>query len=371
MYIYEHKNWPNFEWETAVVLPHVSTVRDLLGRLIGKMETYGFDLRDEAAMSTLTQDIVKSSEIEGEHFSPTEVRSSIASHLGMGISGQPKASRHIDGVVEMMLDATQNYQEPLSKERLCDWHAALFPTGRSGMQKITVGDYRDGKRGPMQIVSGTIGKENVHFVAPDASLLETEMDAFIAWYNTALPIEPIIKSAVAHLWFVTIHPFADGNGRIARAISDSLLARADRTHQRFYSMSTQLMNERSGYYTMLEYTQKGGTDITPWIVWYFERLTEALKATNDTLASVGIKASFWQQHKDTTLNERQRKVIKKLLDGFEGKLQASKYAKITKVHRDTARRDLQDLIEKGVLVAGDVGGRSTFYELKVDKTEMN
>ncbi len=185
MYIYEHKNWPNFEWETAVVLPHVSTVRDLLGRLIGKMETYGFDLRDEAAMNTLTQDIVKSSEIEGEHVSPTEVRSSIASHLGMDISGQSKASRHIDGVVEMMLDATQNYQEPLSKERLCDWHAALFPTGRSGMQKITVGDYRDGKRGLMQIVSGTVGKENVHFVAPDAALLETEMDAFIAWYNTA------------------------------------------------------------------------------------------------------------------------------------------------------------------------------------------
>ena len=363
MYLYHRKDWPNFKWDNETLLPYVSKVRDLQGRLIGRMEGIGFELREEAVLETLTEDIVRTSEIEGEFLNPQEVRSSVARRLGMDISGLPEASRDVEGVVEMMLDATQKYQETLSKNRLCGWHAALFPTGRSGMHKITVGDWRDDKRGPMQVVSGPMGREKVHYTAPEASRLENEMNSFIEWFNADESMESIIKSAIAHLWFVSIHPFDDGNGRIARAIADSQLARADRTNQRFYSMSAQIMKSRKEYYSILESTQKGSMDVSQWLVWYFERLMEALEATDTALSKILIKAKFWEFHRTTQFNERQIEMINKLQGDFVGKLHSSKWAKMTKIHRDTALRDIQDLVEKGVLLDSGEGGRSTNYIL--------
>lgn len=363
MYLYKSKNWPNFKWENDTILPYVSKVRDLQGRLIGRMEAVGFELKEEAVLDTLTEDIVKSSEIEGELLNPEEVRSSVARRLGMEIAGLPNASRDVEGVVEMMLDATQKYQDPLTKERMCGWHAALFPTGRSGMYKIAVGEWRNDKTGPMQVVSGAMGKEKVHYTAPDAPHLEKEMNQFIEWYNSDNNMEAVIKSAIAHLWFVSIHPFDDGNGRIARAIADNQLARADRTNQRYYSMSAQLMKSKKGYYDILESTQKGSMDVSHWLVWYFERLTEALDATNETLSKILVKAKFWELHKTTQFNKRQIEMINKLQSNFIGKLHSSKWAKMTKIHRDTARKDIQDLIKKGVLMNSGEGGRSTNYIL--------
>lgn len=364
MYLHQSKNWPNFIWENDLLLPYVSKVRDLQGRLIGRMESMGFTLRSEAVLETLTKDIVKSSEIEGEFLNPDEVRSSVARRLGMEISGLPDASRNVEGVVEMMLDATQNYQDAITKNRLCGWHAALFPNGRTGMHKIIVGEWRDDKDALMHVVSGAMGKEKVHYTAPAASRLEVEMESFIHWFNADESMEPVIKSAIAHLWFVSIHPFDDGNGRIARAIADNQLARADRTNQRFYSMSTQIMKSKKGYYNILESTQKGSMDVSQWLVWYFERLTEALEATNETLSKILVKASFWELHKTTQFSDRQMEMIHKLQGDFTGKLHSSKWAKMTKVHRDTARKDIQDLIEKGVLLDSGEGGRSTNYILK-------
>ena len=329
------------------------------------MEGLGFELREEAVLETLTEDIVKTSAIEGEFLNPIEVRSSVARRLGLDISGLPEASRDVEGVVEMMLDATQQFEAPLTKDRLCGWHAALFPTGRSGMYRITVGEWREDEHGPMQVVSGPIGREKVHYTAPEAERLEAEMNLFLQWFNSDNSIEPVIKSALAHLWFVSIHPFDDGNGRIARAIADSQLARADRTRQRFYSMSAQIMKSKKGYHTILESTQKGSMDISQWLVWYFERLTEALEATEDILSKVLMKARFWEKHKTTQLNERQVKMINALLGEFVGKLYSSKWAKMTKVHRDTARRDIQNLIEKGILSDSGEGGRSTNYILNI------
>lgn len=363
MYLHQNKGWPNFKWDSDTLLPYVSKVRDLQGRLIGRMEGMGFVLRKEAVLETLTEDVVKSSEIEGELLDPEQVRSSVARRLGMEISGLPNASRGVEGVVEMMLDATQKYNDPLTKDRMCGWHAALFPTGRSGMNKITVGDWRKDEQGPMQVVSGAIGKEKVHYTAPEAPRLEEEMKRFIKWFNTDKSMEPVIRSAIAHLWFVSIHPFDDGNGRIARAIADSQLARADRTNQRFYSMSAQIMRSKKGYYNILETTQKGSIDISQWLVWYFERLVDALEATNETLSKIMVKAKFWELHKNTQFNKRQIEMINKLQGDFVGKLHSSKWAKMTKVHRDTARRDIQDLIEKGVLSDPGAGGRSTNYIL--------
>ncbi len=365
MYLHQNKDWPNFKWDNNTILPYVSTVRDLQGRLIGKMEGIGFELREEAVLETITEDVIKSSEIEGELLNPEEVRSSVARRLGMEISGLPNASRGVEGVVEMMLDATQKYKEPLTKDRMCGWHAALFPTGRSGMYKITVGDWRSDEGGPMQVVSGPMGREKVHYTAPNASRLEEEMNQFILWFNTDKGMEPVIKSGIAHLWFVSIHPFDDGNGRIARAIADTQLARADRTSQRFYSMSAQIMKSKRGYYDILESTQKGSIDISQWLVWYFERLTDALEITNQTLSKILVKAKFWELHKNTHLNERQIEMINKLQGDFVGKLHSSKWAKMTNVHRDTARRDIQDLIEKGVLSDSGEGGRSTNYILNL------
>ncbi len=365
MYLHQHKNWPNFNWDSETLIPYVSKVRDLQGRLIGRMEGLGFELREEAVLETLTEDIVKTSAIEGEFLNPIEVRSSVARRLGLDISGLPEASRDVEGVVEMMLDATQQFEAPLTKDRLCGWHAALFPTGRSGMYRITVGEWREDEHGPMQVVSGPIGREKVHYTAPEAERLEAEMNLFLQWFNSDNSIEPVIKSALAHLWFVSIHPFDDGNGRIARAIADSQLARADRTRQRFYSMSAQIMKSKKGYHTILESTQKGSMDISQWLVWYFERLTEALEATEDILSKVLMKARFWEKHKTTQLNERQVKMINALLGEFVGKLYSSKWAKMTKVHRDTARRDIQNLIEKGILSDSGEGGRSTNYILNI------
>ncbi len=365
MYLHHRKDWPNFKWDNDTLLPHVSKVRDLQGRLIGRMEGMGFELREEAVLETLTEDIVRTSEIEGELLKPEEVRSSVARRLGMEISGLPNASRDVEGVVEMMLDATQKYKDALNKDRICGWHAALFPTGRSGLYKISVGDWRGEEGGPMQVVSGPMGREKVHYTAPEATRLEQEMNRFMEWFNTDKSMEPVIKSAIAHLWFVSIHPFDDGNGRIARAIADSQLARADRTNQRFYSMSAQIMKSKKGYYDILESTQKGSMDVSQWLVWYFERLTEALEVTEEVLSKILVKAKFWELHKTTQFNERQVEMINKLQGDFVGKLHSSKWAKMMKVHRDTALRDIQDLVEKGILLDSGEGGRSTNYILNL------
>jgi Fic family protein len=363
VYIYQKDNWPNFTWKAEDIVNLLSEARNLQGRLIGKMELLGFDLRNEAQLDTLTLDVLKSSEIEGEILNPDQVRSSIARRLGMEIAGSVDSDRNIDGVVEMLIDATQNCFEPLTADRLFDWHAALFPAGRSGMYKIRVADWRKDTTGPMQVVSGAMGKEKVHFQAPDSNLVENEMLLFLDWLNNYNKTDLVIKAAIAHLWFVTIHPFEDGNGRITRALSDMILARADKSNQRFYSMSAQIRKERKKYYEILEKTQKGNLDITEWITWFLQCLINALKSTDAILRQVLFKADFWNKHSKTFINERQRKLINKLLDGFDGKLTSSKWAKIAKCSKDTAIRDINDMIHKNILRKEAAGGRSTNYEL--------
>jgi len=362
-FIYQNDNWPNFTWNNDEIVNLLSEARNLQGRLIGKMESLGYELRNEALLDTLTLDVLKSSEIEGEYLNPDQVRSSIARRLGMEIAGSVESDRNVDGVVEMMLDATQNCFEPLTAERLFDWHAALFPVGRSGMYKITVADWRKDTTGPMQVVSGAMGKEKVHFQAPGSSLVENEMNIFLDWFNNSTRIDLVIKASIAHLWFVTIHPFEDGNGRITRAITDMLLAQSDRTNQRFYSMSAQIRLERKDYYEILENTQKGNLDITAWIKWFLHCLINALKSTDSVLLRVLFKADFWSKHSKTLINERQKKLLNKILDGFDGKLTSSKWAKIAKCSKDTAIRDINDLIDKDILQKEAAGGRSTNYEL--------
>lgn len=361
-FIHQKDNWPEFTWNSNDFLDILSEARNLQGRLIGKMETLGFDLRNEALLDTLTLDVLKSSEIEGEFLNPDQVRSSIARRLGMEIAGAVESDRNVEGVVEMMLDATQRCFEPLTADRLFDWHAALFPTGRSGMYKITVADWRKDTTGPMQVVSGAMGKEKVHFQAPDSDLVGKEMTRFIDWFNNS-KVDLVIKASIAHLWFVTIHPFEDGNGRITRALTDMLLAQSDKSNQRFYSMSAQIRLERKQYYEILEKTQKGNLDISEWISWFLNCLTNALKSTDSVLTRVLFKADFWQKHIDTAINNRQRKLLNKLMDGFDGKLTSSKWAKIAKCSKDSAVRDINDLIEKGILQKESAGGRSTNYEL--------
>lgn len=361
-FIHQKDNWPEFTWNSDDFLGLLSEVRNLQGRLIGKMETLGFDLRNEALLETLTLDVIKSSEIEGELLNQEQVRSSIARRLGMEIAGAVESDRNVEGVVEMMLDATQNCLKPLTAERLFDWHAALFPTGRSGMYKITVADWRKDTTGPMQVVSGAWGKEKVHFQAPDSELVEKEMTRFLDWFNNT-KIDLVVKAAIAHLWFVTIHPFEDGNGRITRALTDMLLAQSDKSNQRFYSMSAQIRIERKQYYEILEKTQKGNLDITEWIVWFLNCLINALKSTYSVLTRVLFKAEFWQKHLETGINDRQRKLLNRLMDGFDGKLTSSKWAKIAKCSKDSAVRDINDLIDKGILQKESAGGRSTNYEL--------
>lgn len=364
VYIYQLQGWPAFHWNQEALSPLLAEVHHKRGRLLGRMEGMDFALRDEANLETLTLDVLRSSEIEGEMLDKGQVRSSIARRLGMEIAGLAPADRNTEGIVEMMLNATQHFNDPLTDERLFGWQAALFPTGRSGMYKITVGAWRDNKTDdPMRVVSGPEHRQTVHFHAPDANLLENEMRAFMDWFNDGGHSDAVLKAAIAHLWFVTIHPFDDGNGRIARAITDMQLSRADSTSYRFYSMSAQIKNERTTYYSILEETQKGDLDITGWLNWFLDCLNRALTATEITLAAVLAKAAFWETHSRTTLSERQKLMVNKLLDGFEGKLNTSKWGKITKCSPDTALRDIQDMMNKGILVKEIGGGRSTSYTL--------
>ncbi|MEO6454327.1 MAG: Fic family protein [Ginsengibacter sp.] len=363
-YIHELPGWPQLNWNEKEFSYLLSEVRHQQGRILGKMEALGFNLQAEATLHSLTVEVVKSGEIEGEVLNPDQVRSSIARKLGLKIAGLIPAERHVDGVVEMMLDATQHYTEPLSAKRLFSWHAAMFPAGTSGMHRIVTGKWRNNsKDDPMQVISGAMGKEKVHFQAPDSDILKDEMKKFFEWFNTQNAIDPVLKAALAHFWFVTIHPFDDGNGRIARAIADLQLARADKTPQRFYSMSAQIRKERNEYYDMLEQTQKGTLNITKWLKWFLHCLHRALMATDETLAIVLHKAKFWENHAKTVFNNRQVTLLNKLLDGFVGNLTSSKWAKIAKCSQDTALRDIQDLTERKILKKESAGGRSTSYVL--------
>ena len=361
IYIHEQDDWPYFKWDNNKVLLKLGETRNQQGKLLGKMETLGFDLQNEAVLNTLTLDVIKSSEIEGEFLEQEQVRSSIARKLGLDIAGSVYSERNVDGIVEMMLDATQRYSAPLTSDRLFDWHASLFPTGRTHLHKITVADWR--KEGPMQVISGPMGKEKIHYEAPHSERVAKEMDDFLYWFENEEGVDLVLKAAIAHLWFVTIHPFDDGNGRITRAITDMLLARSDKSVQRFYSMSAQIKVERKEYYNILEKIQKGNLDITEWILWFLDCLTNAINATENILSKVLYKAEFWKIHSTTILNERQQKMINKLLDGFNGKLTSSKWGKINKCSQDTALRDIQDMIKKNILQKEASGGRSTNYEL--------
>jgi Fic family protein len=362
-YIHQLKNWPRFTWNNNDLLYTLGKVRNMQGKLVGRMEALGFDLRREAVLETMTLDVLKSTEIEGEFLNSDQVRSSIARRLGMDIPGLIPSDRNVDGMVDLMLDATQQYNKELTSNRLFDWHSGLFPAGRSGIYKIAVGNWRKDSTGPMQVVSGAVGKENVHFQAPDSSILEVEMSAFIDWFNKDNNLDQVIKAGVAHLWFVTIHPFEDGNGRIARALTDMLLARADGTPRRFYSMSAQIRKERKAYYQILEQTQKGNLDITDWLKWFLDCLFNALNSTDTVLAKVLYKAEFWKQHPGTAMNDRQKQMLNRSLDGLTGKMTSSKWAKIAKCSSDTALRDIQDLINKEILRKEPSGGRSTHYVL--------
>lgn len=351
MYIHEREDWPRFHWRTEAIAGLLAAVRHQQGRLMGHMEALGFSLQQEAMLQTLTADVLKSSEIEGEKLDAEQVRSSIARRLGIDIGALKPADRHVEGVVEMMLDATRDYKQPLTSERLFSWHAALFPTGRSGMTRIRTGVWRDDSAGPMQVVSGPMGKEHVHFEAPKATRLNREMKAFLDWFERDTSNDPVLHATLAHFWFVTIHPFDDGNGRIARAIADLALARSEDSPQRFYSMSEQITQERNAYYGILERTQKGTMDVTPWMKWFLGCLGRAIEGAHVTLSAV------------LPLNDRQRTVVNRLLDGFEGKLTTSKYAALAKCSQDTAHRDILMLIDHGVLVRNPEGGRSTSYSL--------
>ena len=362
IYIWQQTDWPDFTWDDAKLSYKLGRVRGLQGRLVGRMSALGFDLKNSAMLDALTADITKSSEIEGEILNVDQVRSSVARHLGIEIEGLPEADRYIDGVVQVMIDATQNYMQPLTAERFFNWHAALFPTGRSGVYKITVADWRQGAE-PMQVISGAMGKEKIHYQAPDSDHVPYQMKLFLEWVNGNQKIDPVLKAAIAHLWFVTIHPFDDGNGRISRTITDLFLARADEMPHRFYSMSAEIRKQRKRYYEMLEKTQKGSLDITNWLEWFLDCLEAALLDTEKSISTILQKAAFWDKYRLVSMNERQIKMVNLFWDGFDGKLTSSKWAKITKCSPDTALRDIQDLITKGVFRKTDEGGRSTNYEL--------
>ena len=365
IYIHEKDNWTDFTWNEKLISKELAETRNLQGRLLGKMESLGFDQQDEAVLNTLTLEIVKSSEIEGEILDLEQVRSSIARRLGIELAGAIESERHIDGIVEMMLDATQRYDLPITKDRLFGWHSVLFPTGWSNMYKITVADWRKDSTGPMQVVSGAMGKEKVHFEAPSSERIDSEIKTLIHWIESENEIDPVLKSSIAYLWFITIHPFEDGNGRITRALTEMLLARSDKSVKRFYSMSSQIRIQRKQYYEILEKTQKGTSEITDWILWFLECLKNSFESTSELLSKILIKAEFWKINSKTILNERQQKMLNKLLDGFEGKLTTSKWGKICKCSQDTALRDVQDLIKKDMLRKEKSGGRSTNYKLKL------
>lgn len=362
-YIYQHKNWPAFTWDNGSVTNVLANVRHKQGRLKGYTEALGFDSKNHNLLETLTLDVLKSSEIEGEILNSDQVRSSIARKLGLDIAGLIPSDRLVDGVVEMTLDATQNHEQKLTKKRLFQWHTALFPSVNKGPYDIMVGEWRDSSKGPMQVVSGPMGREKVHFQAPEADVLEKEINLFLKWFNAKQDLDPVLKAAIAHVWFVTIHPFDDGNGRISRAITDMQLARSDGDSQRFYSMSAQIRVERKGYYEILEKTQKGKLDITPWLLWFLNCMEGALNTSEKTFKKVLHKAQFWDKHAKTSINERQRLLINKLFDGFEGHLTSTKWGKIAKCSPDTALRDIQDLMEKKILKKAKEGGRSTHYVL--------
>ncbi|CAG5070588.1 hypothetical protein DYBT9623_03134 [Dyadobacter sp. CECT 9623] len=363
LYIHQKAGWPEFTWEESDLSRTLGEVRYLQGVVAGRMQSLGFLTRTQAALKTLTEDILKSTEIEGEHLDPDQVRSSIARRLGLEIAGLVPSDRNVEGVVEMTLDATQNFTDILTDDRLFGWHSSLFPSGKSVMFAIATGRWRDGGKGPMQVVSGAIGRETVHFEAPDAARLEEEMRIFFTWFNSNQAIDPVLKSGIAHLWFVTIHPFNDGNGRIARAIADMQLARAEGSAQRYYSMSSQIRKRRNEYYEVLEKTQKNNLEITDWLNWYLQCLKDSLGNTLQMLDVVLQRAAFWDKNADVTLNARQQLMVRKMEDDFFGKLTTSKWAKITKSSQDTAGRDIQDLINKGILYKDEAGGRSSNYIL--------
>lgn len=364
IYIWQKKDWPKFTWDDAKLSYKLGRVRSLQGKLVGRMSALGFDLQNSAMLIALSTDIAKSSEIENEILNIDQVRSSVARHLGIEIKGLPEADRYVDGIVQVMIDATQNFNKPLTEERLFNWHAALFPTGRSGMYKITVANWRNGSE-PMQVISGAMGKEKIHYQAPDSENISLEMSKFITWANNTELIDPVLKAAIAHLWFVTIHPFDDGNGRLTRTITDLFLTRADEMPHRFYSMSAEIQKQRKGYYEILEKTQKGGLDITLWLEWFLNCLEAALIETEKIVCSILKKAAFWEKNRNIPMNERQIRMVNMLWDGFEGKLTSSKWAKINKCSADTALRDIQDLTSKNILRKTDEGGRSTNYELAI------
>jgi len=363
IYIHERAHWPRFTWEANKLAETLASVRHRQGRLVGQMETLGFSLRQEAVLKTLTQDVLKSSEIEGEKLDAEQVRSSIARRLGIDIGALQPADRNVEGVVEMMLDATRHYHQPLTQERLFAWHASLFPTGRSGMNRIKTAAWRDDSTGPMQVVSGPLGKERVHYRAPAAARVDAEMSRFLEWFEASTSMDPVLKAGLAHLWFITIHPFDDGNGRIARALADMTLARSESSPQRFYSMSAQIRQDRRAYYEILEKTQAGSLDVTLWLDWFLRCLGRAIDQSQSTLSHVLAKASFWEHFAQVPLNSRQRLVLNRLLDNFEGKLTTSKYGALAKCSQDTALRDIEQLIRAGILLRSPDGGRSTSYSL--------
>jgi len=362
-YIHQQSDWPKLHWNREFLADRLLAVHHEQGRLMGRMEALGFNIQQEALLDTFTQDVLKSSEIEGERLPSDQVRSSVARHLGMDIAGLKPVDRNVEGVVEMMLDATRNYDQPPTADRLFSWHASLFPTGRSGMRPVRTGAWRDDRTGPMQVVSGPVGRERIHYEAPPAAKLDQEMQAFLNWFNATNEADWVVKAALAHFWFVTIHPFDDGNGRIARAIADLALARSEKSPQRFYSMSAQIRQERNEYYNILERTQKGTTDITPWMDWFLDCLARTIEGAQITLASVFYKTRVWEIAANVQLNDRQRLILQKLLEGFEGKLTTSKWAALTKSSQDTALRDILHLVENGILVKSSEGGRSTSYTL--------
>lgn len=369
MWIHEYPNWPDFTWDMEALATKLADTRHRQGRLLGRMEGLGFEYRREANLGALTSDVVKSSAIEGEILNPAEVRSSIARRLGIDMAGLIPVSRDVEGIVEMMLDATQQFSKPLTQDRLFGWHAALFPTGRSGMHRIAVGQWRGDDTGPMQVISGPIGHEKIHFEAPHASRLDDEMQAFLAWFDHDSEIDPVLKAGIAHLWFVTIHPFDDGNGRIARAIGDMALARADGTPDRFYSLSTQIESERKDYYNQLEKQQRNAPEITGWLEWFLDCLGRALSNAETTIGNVLFKAALWDMINEDPVNERQRLIINRMLDpDFKGYMNTSKYAKLAKCSNDTALRDIQELKKRGIFIQNPGGGRSTSYRLP-DKVE--
>ena len=362
-YIWQHDDWPRWVYDRQRLAPLLSQVHRAQGYVLGRMHDLGLELRDQASLRVLTEDVLRTSEIEGETLNPATVRSSIARRLGVDIGALAPADRQVDGVVDMVLDATRRHHEPLTAERLFGWHAALFPSGYSGLTKLRVGQWRDDAQGPMQVVSGPIHRQKVHYEAPPAHLLDAEMEVFLDWFNVDQHDDPVVKAGLAHLWLVTIHPFDDGNGRIARAVGDMALARAEQSAQRYYSLSAQIQRERNDYYDRLEATQKGGLDVTVWLEWFLACLLRAVQGADDTLASVLAKARFWQLWSGTPMNDRQIKLLNKLLDGFDGKLTSSKWAAIAKCSQDTALRDISELLERGVLNKSAASGRSTSYEL--------